>query len=448
MAGEWPTVSVAEVAEIISGGTPPTSRPEYWGGNIPWLSVADFNKGFRWVTEAERHITELALEETSTALLQPRDIIISARGTVGAIAQLAKPMAFNQSCYGLRAKNGIADTDFLYYALRNSASTMRRVSHGAVFDTIILDTFRLIKVPLPPLSVQRAIACILGALDDKIELNRRMNRTLEEMARAIFKSWFIDFDPVRAKAAVRRQHPKWTDDQVSRAACPKLKPEIARLFPDSFEDSELGEIPKGWRVQSFTDAVEVIGGGTPKTSVPEFWGGEIPWFSVVDTPAPGDVFVISTEKTITAEGVNNSSARVLPVGTTIISARGTVGNLALVGVPMAMNQSCYGLHPRHGHRGYYLYFATSALVEILRQRAHGSVFSTITRETLNGTQVVAPPSDLIGAFEAVGSGQLERILANQRQSRALAAIRDALLPKLISGELRIPDAERIAARCA
>jgi type I restriction enzyme S subunit len=158
------------------------------------------------------------------------------------------------------------------------------------------------------------------------------------------------------------------------------------------------------------------------------------------------VFVISTEKTITTEGVNNSSARALPVGTTIISARGTVGNLALVGVPMAMNQSCYGLRPRHGHRGYYLYFATSALVEILRQRAHGSVFSTITRETLSGTQVVAPPSDLIGAFEGVASGQLERILANQRQSRTLAALRDALLPKLVSGELRIKDAERIAQR--
>ncbi len=371
-------------------------------------------------------------------------VIIGRKGAYRGIHYSPEPFFVIDTAFYLEPKQEL-DLRWAYYCLLTY--DINGMDSGSAIPSTSREAFYRLPVCVPPLRDQRAIACILGSLDDKIELNRRMNRTLEEMARAIFKSWFIDFDPVRAKAAVRRQHPKWTDDQVSHAACPKLKPEIARLFPDSFEDSELGEIPKGWRVQSFIDGVEVIGGGTPKTSVPEFWGGEIPWFSVADTPAPGDVFVISTEKTITTEGVNNSSARVLPVGTTIISARGTVGNLALVGVPMAMNQSCYGLHSRHGHRGYYLYFATSALVEILRQRAHGSVFSTITRETLNGTQVVAPPSNLIGAFEAVARGQLERILANQGQSRTLAALRDALLPKLISGELRVPDAERIAARC-
>ncbi|WP_058868182.1 restriction endonuclease subunit S [Chloracidobacterium thermophilum] len=269
-----------------------------------------------------------------------------------------------------------------------------------------------------------------------------MNETLEEMARAIFKSWFVDFDPVRAKAVVRREHPDWTNAQVSRAACPNLKPEIAELFPDRLVDSELGGIPEGWEVQSFTDDVEVIGGGTPRTSNPEYWGGDIPWFSVVDTPADGEVFVIYTEKNITQDGVDNSSTCVLPVGTTIISARGTVGNIALVGVPMAMNQSCYGLHDLRGHNGYFLYFATAAVVETLRHRTHGSVFNTITRDTLKSVRVVAPPNALIVEFECIIGAMLQRILSALHESRTLAALRDALLPKLISGEIRVKDAER------
>jgi type I restriction enzyme S subunit len=241
----------------------------------------------------------------------------------------------------------------------------------------------------------------------------------------------VDFDPVRAKADGRNTG---------------LPAEIAALFPDSFEDSELGEIPKGWDATSFTDNIEVIGGGTPKTSKPEYWDGDIPWFSVVDTPADGEVFVISTKQTVTQSGIDNSSARILPVGTTIISARGTVGNLALVGVPMAMNQSCYGLKDQRGGAGYFLYFATEAVVDTLRQRGHGSVFNTITRDTLHGLRVASPPHEVMAEFERVVQGLMLQILSNQHKSRTLADIRDALLPKLISGKLRVPNAERILER--
>ena len=127
--------------------------------------------------------------------------------------------------------------------------------HGTVLS---LTDQRRLNITLPPSQEQQEIACILGALDDKIELNRRMNRTLESIARAIFKSWFVDFDPVRAKAQVRRDHPDWSDDQINRAACPRLKPDLAALFPDAFEDSELGEIPKGWRVGMLGDIAQEI----------------------------------------------------------------------------------------------------------------------------------------------------------------------------------------------
>jgi Restriction endonuclease S subunits len=179
----------------------------------------------------------------------------------------------------------------------------------------------------------------------------------------------------------------------------------------------------------------------PKTSTPEYWGGKIPWFSVVDTPAEGEIFVISTEKTLTQEGINNSSTRVLPVGTTIITACGTVGNIALVGIPMAMNQSCYGLHDLRGNKGYFLYFVTKSTVETLRQRTHGSVFNTITRDTLKSVRVVSPPSELISKFEGTVGTMLERNLSNLHESHILATCRDILLPKLISGTLRVEDAE-------
>jgi len=274
---------------------------------------------------------------------------------------------------------------------------------------------------------QRAIAHILGSLDDKIELNRRMNETLEAMARALFKSWFVDFDPVRAKSESRD---------------PGLPKHLADLFPDAFVDSALGEIPKGWVVKPFTDMVEIIGGGTPKTAVPEYWNGDIPWFSVVDAPRKADVWVIDTERKITEQGIDYSSACVLPVGTTIITARGTVGQIALVGVPMAMNQSCYGLYDRTGNQGLFNYFRIFELVVILKQRTHGSVFDTITRDTLASVQVVCPTTKLIDVFEIQIGPALERIRANLFESRTLAALRDTLLPKLISGELRIRDAER------
>jgi restriction endonuclease S subunit len=291
-----------------------------------------------------------------------------------------------------------------------------------------LGQLRSLSFKIPPLSKQRAIARILGGLDDKIELNRRMNETLEAIARGLFKSWFIDFDPVHLKAEGRHTG---------------LPAPVADVFPDSFEGSELERIPTGWHVRPFADTVEIIGGGTPKTSVAAYWNGDIPWFSVVDAPEDSDVWVLDTEKKISREGVESSSTQMLPVGTTIISARGTVGRIALVGVPMAMNQSCYGLRGKAGKRGSFTYFATRELVARLQQHAHGSVFDTITRETLSRVSLAMPPRALIDAFETRAGPTLERIREALLESRTLAAMRDALLPKLISGEVRVKDAERV-----
>ncbi len=282
-------------------------------------------------------------------------------------------------------------------------------------------------VPVPPLPEQRAIAGILGALDDKIALNRRMNETLEAMARAIFKDWFVDFGPVKAKMEGR---------------APYLAPELWELFPDRFVNSELGEIPEGWEAAVLDDVIEIHSGGTPKTSIEDYWDGEIYWYTAKDAPSSSDMFVLETERSITQTGVENSAAKVLSAGTTVITARGTVGRLACLGRAMAMNQSCYGIRGVGGYCDFFTYWLVRMMVEELRNRTHGTIFDTITRQTFALVDLALPPVSVAEAFELWAMPIMKRALSNLHQIETTGAIRDLLLPKLMSGEIRLRDAER------
>jgi len=353
-------------------------------------------------------------------------VVLGRKGVVGSVYYIESDYWPHDTTLWVKDFHGNIPR-FVYYFFKWMAPRIAKLDVGSANPTLNRNHVHPIEINWPPLPEQRAIAHVLGTLDDKIELNRRMNETLESMARALFKSWFVDFDPVGAKAEGRD------------TGLPK---EIVDLFPDSFEDSELGEVPKGWKVRPFVDTVEIIGGGTPKTSVTEYWDGDIPWFSVVDAPIDTDVFVIDTQKKITQAGLENSSTRLLPGGTTIISARGTVGKVALVCAPMAMNQSCYGLHGIEVG-AYFTYYATRNLVATLIQRSHGSVFDTITRDTLAGIAVIAPLGPVSEAFESIVGPLMQRIKINLYDSRTLATLRDTLLPQLMSGTLRVPEADKL-----
>lgn len=205
---EWKKTSLIDIVELIGGGTPKTSKSEYWGGNINWLSVKDFNDENRYVYSTEKSITEEGLNNSSTKLLKKDDIIISARGTVGELAMIPFPMAFNQSCYGIRAKEDI-DSIFLYYLIKNSVRKLKVMTHGSVFDTITKDTFANIEVDIPDIETQHRIAKMLTDIDDKVENNQRINNNLP---------------PHLCKAQIaakqRRQIPKpdeclYTDGEVS-----------------------------------------------------------------------------------------------------------------------------------------------------------------------------------------------------------------------------------------
>ncbi|MFA7317335.1 MAG: restriction endonuclease subunit S [Sulfuricella sp.] len=322
-------------------------------------------------------------------------------------------------------KPGILDPDFFSYAIKGPEWRQWTTAAGVGSVRVRIYFRELAKMPItmPPFSEQKVIAHILGTLDDKIELNRWMNATLEAMARALFQSWFVDFDPVRAKL-----------DGLKPVG---LDADTAALFPIHFQESPLGHIPQGWEVCPLANKIELLSGGTPKTTEPDYWDGDIPWFSVKDAPTETDVWVIHTEKSVTKLGISNSAAQIFPEKTTIITARGTVGKLALTGTPMAMNQSCYGVRGITGYGDYFTYYSLRAATAQLQQRTHGTVFDTITRQTFETLDCIFPPPKLTVAFDIAVEPILEQIRANLHQSRTLATIRDALLPRLLSGELRV-----------
>jgi type I restriction enzyme S subunit len=439
MSSEWKNLLVSELADqgkrsTASGpfGSNLVSR-DYTESGVPVIRGGNMSNG-RWVGGDFAWVSEDKAEELSANLAFPGEIVFTQRGTLGQVCLVPdgpyNKYVLSQSQMKLRVNLSICDPLFMLYQFASPGQQayidMNAIRVGVPHTN--LGILRDTPCQVPPLSTQKAIAHILGTLDDKIELNRKTNETLEAMAKALFKSWFVDFDPVRAKAEGRPTG---------------LPAEISDLFPDSFEDSELGEIPRGWQCCSFTKLVDVISGGTPKTSIDEYWNGSIPWFSVVDAPPGSSCWVIQTEKRITPEGLANCSSKLLPTGTTIISARGTVGKVCLAGRDMAMNQSCYGLRSKAENGEFFCFYLTKSLVEILEARAHGSVFSTITRDTLDGVATISPSLEAIQSFNRSTGALLGKIKTNLEENRILGNQHDALLPKLISGEIRIPDAEKM-----
>lgn len=242
------------------------------------------------------------------------------------------------------------------------------------------------------------------------------------MAQAIFKSWFVDFDPVKAK--MNGEQPEGMDAAT------------ASLFPEKLVESELGLIPEGWKVSSLSELIKLTGGGTPKRSEETYWNGDIPWFSVKDVPSGSNVFVVDTDEKITELGLNKSSTKLLPKGTTIITARGTVGKLALVGTDMCMNQSCYGIRGKEVG-DYYNYFNLKEAVSTLQRNTHGAVFDTITTKTFDTYSMAFSGAELANEFDVLVAPLLKKIEANVRQNIELATLRDTLLPKLLSGEIEL-----------
>ena len=420
----WREVAFIEAIELIGGGTPKTSMPEYWRGDIPWLSVGDFNHGLKYVNYADKHISQKGLENSSTRLLSAGDIIISARGTVGVIAMLGKEMAFNQSCYGIRPLKNISDNNFIFYALKNAVNQFQQIAHGAVFDTITRNTFEKINIALPPLPEQKAIAAILGALDDKIEANRKMNATLEGIARALFKSWFVDFDPVRAKAEGRPSG---------------LPVDLDALFPASFTDSPLGEIPMGWESNDLSSLA---------TLNPETWNSrtkpqEIRYVDLSNTKWGK----IEAVEIFQKDQAPSRAQRVLRLGDTIIgTVRPGNGSYAFIGHDGLTGSTGFAvIRPNKKEYFEFVYLAATEQENIdrLSGLADGGAYPAVRPEVIMQTQICLPSSEAIQAFSETLRPIFQKIEQQKISSQTLATLRDTLLPKLISGQIRVGDAEKL-----
>ena len=386
---EWKTYRLSEIVELIGGGTPRTSNPEYWNGNIPWLSVADFNTGRKYVSLTEKTISEKGLNESSTKLLKPGDIIISARGTVGVVAVLDKSMAFNQSCYGVRANISLSTNDYIYYLLKDTIPGFLQIAHGGVFATITRDTFYEIDVSLPPLPEQTAISSILSSLDDKIDLLHRQNATLEKMAETLFRQWFVE------------------------------------------------EAKEDWDEGTLDDILTVKGGATPSTSEPTYWNGNIHWTSPKDITNLNGIYLFDTERKITELGLSKISSGLLPKGTLLMSSRAPVGVLAFCEVPVAINQGYIAILDNKGYSKEFIYLWLKANMDVVHSFSNGSTFMEISKSAFKTLQLQIPPKQVTQDFQLIVEPLFNKIKSNNIQIRTLTALRDTLLPKLISGEVRV-----------
>ena len=378
---------LSEIMDIIGGGTPKTSKPEYWNGDIPWLSVKDFNNDYRYVYETEKTITQAGLDNSSTKMLKRNDSIISARGTVGEMAMIPFPMAFNQSCYGLRAKEDIVDAEYLYYLIKHNVVVLKKNTHGSVFDTITRDTFDGIEVDLPSLEEQKKVASILRDYDDKIEVNNEINKNLEEQAQSIFAERFVNNDY-----------------------------EIAKV-------TNLGSV------------CDCVLGGTPSRAKPEFWNGNIPW---INSGEVNRFRITSPSELITQAGLERSATKLLPAKTTVLAITGaTLGQVSLLEIAACANQSVVGIVPNTTLPYEFIYPYIRANIQELISHQTGGAQQHINKQNVEGLSISIPSKPLLDDFVSLVSPIYAMVASNCFENVRLEKLRDSLLPQLMSGELDV-----------
>jgi len=409
MAGEWREMNLGQAIELKRGYDLPSR--ERRDGPFPIVSSSGMSG---------RH---------AEAKAKAPGVVIGRYGTLGEVHYITEDYwPLNTALYVRDFKGN--DARFISYFLRTLDFTA--YSDKAAVPGLNRNDLHTAQVILPPSAEQRAIAHILGTLDDKIELNRRMNETLEAMARALFKSWFVDFDPVHAKAEGRD---------------PGLPQPLAGLFPARLVDSQLGEIPEGWEVGCFGDVVEQLRDNENPLASPEvtFRHFSIPAFDDGQWP-----------KQELGESIKSQKSRVLPGAVLLSKLNPEIERVWLVDVQPTDRAVCSTeflvLQPRQPHGRSYAYCLARS--PVFRQEIEGLVTGTSKShqraqvDAILGLTVVKPADLLVQHFERAAEPQLKRTLACRRESRILAALRDALLPGLISGELRVESAEKFMERVA
>lgn len=398
---------------------------------VPMVRVNNF-RGFGLDTSDVLRISADVEAKYARTRLRADDVLVTVVGTVGQVAVVPHWLAgwnVARAVAVIRPRDARL-TRWIALALRapESQRALGVAANTTVQTTINLKDLRKLPVPLPEPNEREAIELLLGSLDDRIDLLRQTNATLEAIAQALFKSWFIDFDPVRAKAEGR--DPEGMDSAT------------AALFPSEFEESPLGLTPKGWEVAPIGDLVEAVGGSTPDTKNPTFWEPAVHhWTSPKDLSGATSPVLLDTERKVSPAGLAKISSGLLPAGSLLMSSRAPIGYLALTQVPVAINQGYIAMLPGGQLPPLYLYFWCKANMEGIKGRANGSTFMEISKKAFRPIPALLPPPDIVSEFVAVAGALFDRLVANERTALSLTDVRDTLLPRLISGKLRLPEAQ-------
>lgn len=463
----WRRTRLGDVASKIQTGPfgSQLHASDYVESGIPCIMPKNIINGTVDTIDIAK-ITAADAERLSKHKVKPGDIIYSRRGDVEKCALIREEQE-GWLCGTGCLKVSFSDTEnsinsrYIAYFLSHPEIKAWIVAHAVGATMPNLNTSILSEVPflLPPLQTQKTIASTLGGIDDKIAINQQINQTLEAMAQACFKSWFVDFEPTRAKMIALAAG--GTEEDATLAAMSAISgqphevlatlkttnPEsyaqlhtAASLFPSRLMESELGEIPEGWEVSEIGKEVTVVGGGTPSTKKPEFWDdGDIPWTTPKDLSNLNDKILIDTDRKITKQGLAKISSGLLPVNTVLMSSRAPVGYLALAKVPVAVNQGYIAMKCEKNLTPEYVLQWCAANMDDIKLRASGTTFAEISKSTFRPMTVLIPEAEVLQAYSRQVAAIYSQIETLVRENHALASMRDSLLPKLLSGEIIIEE---------
>jgi len=427
MSSEWPHVKLGSLADFQEGYVNPSQRvPSYFDGPVKWLRATDLNDGL--VTDTSRTLSEMGFNSAgkSAVLFKPGSLAISKSGTIGRLGLLGDHMCGNRAVINIKPKPNSVPR-YLFFVLRYLRPTIETLAEGSVQKNLYVSVLSNLDVPAPPKELQQAIAEILGALDDRITLLRETNTTLEAIAQALFKSWFVDFDPVHAKMQGR--------------APEGMIEATAALFPDSFEDSELGPVPKGWRIETLGDVCSYLNRGISPKYLEE--GGVL----VINQKCIRDFSVDYSKARRHDSAQRKIDGRQVEVGDILVNSTG-VGTLGRVAQVLTLDEvtivDSHVTVVRAGEKLSWPYLGQWMIRQQpnIEAMGEGSTGQTeLARSKLAVLPILVPSADALMAFDALVKSLKERVAVNEAGASGLAKLRDTLLPRLISGQLRISEAQ-------
>jgi type I restriction enzyme S subunit len=435
-SNRWETYKLQDLCSYITDGKHGDCKSQENSGYY-FLSVKDVFDG-RLHYENARQITKEDFEDThKRTRLEAFDILLTNSGTIGRMAlvpdnELTSRTTFQKSVAILKPIKEKVFPPFLYYCLLSRKSDIVNTASGTTQQNLLLGDLRSFKVEVPKsIETQRRIADILSALDEKIELNRQINATLEAIAQAIFREWFVEFNfPLSAPRLEGLQD--YHDYAVNRQGNQANQENQGK----DMVESELSPIPRGWRVGKLGEIVEVKGGTTPSTKEEKYWNGEYYFATPKDLSNLNSPILLDTERKITREGVSQISSGILPAGTLLLSSRAPIGYLAISNIPVSINQGFIAINAKETSNLFVLHWLRENMETVI-SRANGSTFLEITKTNFKDIELVIPDAETINRFEEIVSPIFEQIRNNEQQSATLATLRDALLPKLMSGEMEV-----------